>query len=410
MKTRLVIVGVLLLLALLSWLAFKPSGLTGVKVPQSLVPAPVMVQISHTNTGLRIFPGVTGAFIILPDSSLWSWGVRLFSTPQTPVQIGTDRNWVAAFAANNHCVGLRADGSIWEWGHLVNGQFTTIPAQVGEDHDWMGITAGDVHTVALKRDGTLWSWGDNSMLQLGNGPGPSQPAPVQIGTNHNWRAIACGQGSHTLALDADGTVWVWGTTPGFRNGEPAMVLSTPTRMCRESDWIGFAAGPGVGVLTQSGQWLPFEAPPDPNARRSSVCRLISTNSQAGTVALAFCGRPEIYRVSSDGRLWSKPFPFGMRAAKPSTEWRQVGDRTDWSLVCGSGTALGYTTNGTLWVWGTDSSQEPILDRRSRYRLFEERLLTLFGLGGGGVSTSAQFPYQEEPRPVLQWTLEPPKDR
>jgi len=61
-------------------------------------------------------------------------------------------------------VGLRADGSLWEWGIVGDGlfmtvptrrpgsspggRFTTVPTQVGEDHDWAGIAAGDVHAVA----------------------------------------------------------------------------------------------------------------------------------------------------------------------------------------------------------------------------------------------------------------------
>jgi alpha-tubulin suppressor-like RCC1 family protein len=338
-----------------------------------------------------------------------SWGQRggnSFSPPQTATQVGANCDWVEAFVANNHCVGLRDDGSIWEWGHLAGGrgQFVAVPTQVGQDRDWTAIAAGDVHTVALKRDGTLWSWGDNSMLQLGNGPGPSQATPVQVGTNHGWMAVTCGQGSQTFALQTDGTLWVWGAIPGFADGKPGVALPTPVRVCRDTNWTGLVAGPTAWALTPSGVWDLLQAPPNALSERSAVCRFISTNSQPQKIALAFCGRPEIYRVSSDGRLWMKLFPIGPRAGTRSRDWRQVGNRTDWTMVCGAGTALGCTRDGTLWMWGTDPSQEPILDLRSRYRLLEDRVLTWFGIGGGGVSTSATWPYQKEPRPVLKWTV------
>jgi len=54
-------------------------------------------------------------------------------------------------------------------------QFSSVPQQMNPGHDWIGIAAGDIHSVALRRDGTVWAWGDNSVCQMGNGPGPTQP-------------------------------------------------------------------------------------------------------------------------------------------------------------------------------------------------------------------------------------------
>ena len=293
---------------------------------------------------------------------------------------------------------------------MANNQVTTAPTQIGRDHDWMEIAAGDVHAIALKRNGTLWAWGDNSMDQLGNGPGPNQSSPVQVGTDHTWRAISCGQGSHALALRADGSLWVWGTIFGFENGKPGVVLPTPIQVCRETNWIGLVAGPVVRALARSGTWAPLESPPTPDADVHSVCRLISSNSVVGSVAFAFCGRPELYEVRSDGTLRARTYPIGPWAKARNRDWRQVGRRTDWVSIWGSGTALGCTADGTLWTWGSDPSQEPIPDLRSRYKLLEAQVLTSFGFPPSSITTSATSPYQKEPRPLLRWVLGAEKKR
>ena len=75
----------------------------------------------------------------------------------------------------------------------------------------MAIAAGLGHSLALQADGTLWAWGSNFSGQLGNGDATNQPAPVQV-VNPGavpYVAIAAGD-SYSVARQADGSLWSWG--------------------------------------------------------------------------------------------------------------------------------------------------------------------------------------------------------
>jgi alpha-tubulin suppressor-like RCC1 family protein len=39
--------------------------------------------------------------------------------------------------------------------------------RVGTDNDWVAMAAGDEHSTALKADGSLWVWGDTAASRLG---------------------------------------------------------------------------------------------------------------------------------------------------------------------------------------------------------------------------------------------------
>jgi len=401
---RKLLLGTALFALIVCVILFTPQGRIGVPVSSSLVPPPVVVSLNQTNSPLRVFPGVTGVLIILPDGSLWRWGQTggaLFSRARAPEQVGTNRDWAEAFAANNHCVGLRTNGTIWEWGYRGNNQPCTVPTQVDPNTDWVGIAAGDLHSVALRRDGTLWAWGDNSRCQLGNGPGPNPTNLVQVGTNSDWRAVACGQGSHTLGLRNDGTLWVWGEIFGFTNGQPGF-FPAPTQICRETNWVGLGNGPLAEARSGSGLWYPLEYPPDATAGAASICRLISSNVVPHHVASAFCGRPEIYEVRPDGTLWARLNAIGPWAKTRDHHWHRIGKRSDWVSIWGTGAVMGYTSDGTVWTWGSDLGQAPIPVLPSSFRLLLARVQAwCFGLNPANATTVATWPYQRDPRPLMR---------
>jgi alpha-tubulin suppressor-like RCC1 family protein len=104
-----------------------------------------------------------------------------------PTQVGTDTNWKLVTVGNNHCLGIKTDGTLWAWGQNDKGQLglgTTTdmgyPTQVGTDTNWASVAAGASHTVATKTDGSVWSWGYNLDGELGDGTVVDKHSPVQI--------------------------------------------------------------------------------------------------------------------------------------------------------------------------------------------------------------------------------------
>ncbi len=69
-------------------------------------------------------------------------------------------------------------------------------------------TAGS-HSLALQTDGSLWAWGDNRDGQVGDGSTTDRHLATRIGTDTDWRGVAAGW-YHSLAIKSDGSLWAWG--------------------------------------------------------------------------------------------------------------------------------------------------------------------------------------------------------
>src|SRR5437899_3957423 len=130
---------------------------------------------------------------------------------------------MAVAAGGTHSMALLADGTVRCWGDNSQGGqigtnvglFTASPiAPTGTNITGVtAISARYYGSMVLKSDGTIWGWGDNSNSELGNGTSSSVtnsfPYPTQVTNMNNAVAIAAGLG-HSLAVAADGKMWVWG--------------------------------------------------------------------------------------------------------------------------------------------------------------------------------------------------------
>jgi alpha-tubulin suppressor-like RCC1 family protein len=145
----------------------------------------------------------------------------------------------AIAAGSDHNLALTGDGQVWAWGDnseeqlgvgdtdtcgpVVNpiGACRRAPATVPGLQDIAAIAAGTDHGVAVNRDGQVWGWGDNRYGQAGpdiperncdRRDDPCQPQPTVIPGLDGITALAAGP-AHSVALDRDGAVWVWGLAP-----------------------------------------------------------------------------------------------------------------------------------------------------------------------------------------------------
>lgn len=388
-------------------------GFFVLRTRSDLTPA-LVVSLNQSNGPVRVFTGPAGVVLILPDGSLWRWGkagAAVLSVAALPDQVGTNHDWIEAAAGYPHLVGLRRDGTLWEWGRRGGSSgepagLGTEPRAVDSGHDWVGVAATANHSVALRSDGTLWAWGDNTMGQLGNGPGPRHTSPVQVGTNNDWAAVCCPWGC-TLALQRNGTLWAWGQVPVVGAGWMNMNdLPSPTQVCLESNWTGLTGGSLSLVWNRSGElWEPFHGIPDPEASASSNFRLVLSHAVPGRFAIAWCGETEIYEVRPDGTLWGRTQPLSTQTAAPVGEWRRLGKRWDWIGLWGTGgTAVGLTADGTLWTWGIDPGGVSAPDFASRLKVAQSRLMSIFGPGPRPIPVGAMPAYQKQPRPLMRLVL------
>jgi alpha-tubulin suppressor-like RCC1 family protein len=86
--------------------------------------------------------------------------------------------------------------------------------QVGTDTDWVQAYAGQSFFLARKKDGTWWGCGGNDRGQLGfNSNHRSVGSPQKLPWNFEPWALGAGFGN-TLLLTQDGNLWTWGERLG----------------------------------------------------------------------------------------------------------------------------------------------------------------------------------------------------
>ncbi len=149
-------------------------------------------SISYTGTVLAI----------KTDGTLWGWGLNSFGTVgdnstvarSSPVQIGAGTNWAKVSIGQNFegpCFAIKTDGTLWSWGRnligalgLNDGISRSSPVQIGSDSDWVDVSAGNYSGMALKSDGSLYVWGNNQSGQMGRNLITNTSSPVLVGTGY----------------------------------------------------------------------------------------------------------------------------------------------------------------------------------------------------------------------------------
>jgi alpha-tubulin suppressor-like RCC1 family protein len=239
------------------------------------------VQIGTDTNWVSIAAGFGHTIALKSNGTLWAWGNNeygqlgddTYTNENAPVQIGTDTNWVFIAAGLGHTIALKSNGTLWAWGWNLfgqlgdgtNGEYTDkyIPIQIGTDTNWVSIAAGSEHTIALKSDGTLWAWGWNIDGQLGDGTYTDKYIPIQIGTDNTWVSIAAGFG-HTIALKLNGTSWAWGDNEygqlGDGTNDEYTDKNTPVQIGTDNTWVSIAAGFGHTIALKSEDIAPPSAP------------------------------------------------------------------------------------------------------------------------------------------------------
>lgn len=289
----------------------------------------------------------------------------------THVQIGSATNWSALSLGANHGVALRSDNSLWAWGTNSSGQVgdgtavvKTAPTQIVGT--WTQASAGGSHTAAIKSDGTLWTWGLNTNSQLGDGTTTQRNAPVQIGTATNWNRVACGT-SFTVAIQTNGTLWAWGLGSSGQLGQGnTSSQSLPVQIGYATDWQSISAGASHSLaLKTDGRlwgWGLNSSGQIGNGGTANVTSPLRIGSTTDSVEIS-AGAAVSFARKSDGTLWvwghssnAGGLPAGFRQRALTQAVPASG--ASWSqFVSGSGHQMALRSDGTLWGWGINTSNQ-----------------------------------------------------
>jgi len=212
----------------------------------------------------------------------------------------------------------------WAWGNGANGRLgnnaTTDRCSpvsvVGGFTDWCQVSAGGSHSLAVQQNGTAWAWGGGANGRLGNNATTDRCSPVSVvGGFTDWCQVSAGT-SHSLGVRSNGTAWAWGFNDSGRLGDNTTTGRTSPVLV-------------VGGFTN---WIQVSA--------AFVHSLgVRSNGTAWAWGSNLCGR------LGDGTVTSRLSPVSV-----------VGGFTDWCQVsAGSEHSIGLRSNGTVWAWGLNSS-------------------------------------------------------
>jgi alpha-tubulin suppressor-like RCC1 family protein len=377
-------------------------------------------QVTGMAHAVSVSAGATHAMAVLQDGSVWTWGRNYYgqlgdgtsgsnSRRPTPWQVEGLTQFVAAAAGSSYSLALRADGTVWAWGHNFFGQLgdgtrqqRLRPVRVVGLTDVVAIATRASSSFAVRADGTLWAWGNNQFGELGGGSqGNSQLTPVQVPGLTQVVSVAAGE-RHALALRRDGSVWAWGDNTfgqlgnGARGGEGlpqpvrglharALAAATYHSMALRQDGTVVAWGHnGAGAMGTGTHARPSPGPVDLKDVRmvdhtlairgdGSVWRWGNTQGRDGphqakptqvqglprAVDVA-AGSYHSLVVGQDGRVWAWGDNF----------WGQLGDGTTFgerrdtpalvpglenvvAVAAGENHSLALKRDGTVWAWGAN---------------------------------------------------------
>jgi len=233
----------------------------------------IPTRIGNDSDWSLVSAGSLNTMGIRTDGTLWAWGSRsggmigdggsTSGNQTTPTQVGTDSDWSLVSVGGQHIMGIKTDGTLWAWGFNSQGQFgngstsgnQTTPIQVGTDSNWLQVSAGGAHTMGIRTDGTLWGWGSrvNGRLGVGGSTG-NQTTPIRVGTDSDWSLVSAGD-LHTMGIRS-GELFAWGSRVSGRlgiGGSTSGNQTTPVRVGTDSDWSLVSAGDSHTMGIRSGE-------------------------------------------------------------------------------------------------------------------------------------------------------------
>jgi len=166
------------------------------------------IQIGLNNDWVNISAGGAHSFGIRANGTLWAWGGNdvgqlgdgTLTFRYSPVQVGIANNWInVSTGRGSHTAATRSNGTLWCWGRNNFGQVgdgsTTdrnTPIQIGSNTDWINVSAENNQTMGFRSNGGLWTWGRNANGQLGDGTLLNKVSPSFVASEIDITQVEAG--------------------------------------------------------------------------------------------------------------------------------------------------------------------------------------------------------------------------
>ena len=323
-------------------------------------------------SGLNQVVAINGKAALKRDGSVWEWGLITCCGQTTPNlvpirSIGVDGAMAIStgfnHVFNSRIAALQGDGvTWWQW---IPGATPELQTPVG---NLIALAATDGHTLLLKADRSVLSAGANQVGQLGNGTTASSAFDPQVSFLpvvglSNITAVSVGE-SHSLALDASGSVWAWGDDGHGQLGRGAALAATvATVVPGLSNIAQVSAGwQTSGAVDQSGNvwtWgsnFTGQLGYATASNRSAPLRVSGLQEVQTLLAGTGAFNPTSYALKRDGSVWAwgqspcatlENDASGTASSVPSP----IPGLTQVTQMAAYGNLLAVKQDGTAWACG-----------------------------------------------------------
>ena len=296
----------------------------------------------------------------------WEYVILVVATGLWPAMLSASGGQLWSFGQNHY-------------GQLCDGTSTNriLPAQVlaGISTVVAGGSATDgSHTLYLKTDGTLWAVGYNIYGQLGDSTTTNRLTPVQVASSVS--AVSAGI-NHSLFLKTDGTMWAMGFNQYGQLGDGTTTnRSTPVQVASGVSAISAGGNHTLFLKTDGTLWAAgYNSFGQLGDGTKPTNQPTPVQITSGVSAIAAGGSHSLF-LKTDNSLWVTGWnASGQLGIGPASSYLSTPTQLTTgvsAIAAGNQHSLFLKTNGTLWAMGQN----------------------LFGqLGDGTMPTNQKLPVQ-----------------
>ena len=332
-----------------------PNNFSDPNQPTTYTPIEMM-------TGIEDYEHLTKtSYVVKDDKTLWGWGENYNddstngelcilgdgskARKETPVLIA---NSVLKFRCYNgsHKALIRTDKSLWLWGSNRMGQigkgssgkdtYQLSPIKVLDNVD--DCQLGAWHTVALKADGSVWVWGNYH----GCGTQSNVTSPMKKMTN--GKSVAAGAYS-TYVIKTDNSLWAWGYNEDGEVGNGATSSTqTPVKIMNDVERISVSQSQCAAIKTDGSLWRWGRVGNGVDGSHWTSPTRVCDNVRQVLVL-----NTGVRVLKKDGSLWTAGSSYlGDGTDNKGMELRKILDDVDVILS----EYYVRKTDGSLWAWGS----------------------------------------------------------
>ena len=300
-------------------------------------------------------------------------GLNDYDSRNIPTKVYYNLNdWKKISAGQNFGAAIRSDGTLWTWGSNIDGQlgigpdpnFSSTPLQLSDHSNFVDVSCGESHMGAIKSDGSLWMWGNGGNGRLGNYGGSSTSPIESVGPNRTWKKISCGY-NYTFAISIDDLLWAWGGNDYGQIGSSSLSDKSPAFYV-SGNWSSVSCAKYHTVAIKTNGSLHSTGTNTYGQLGTGNLTNSTSFVQVGTDAnwkQVSCAENHTIAIKTNGTMWawgnndSGQLGFGVGIASTSKPI-QIGFDINWKQVsCGSSCSSAIKTDGSLWTWGLNNSDQ-----------------------------------------------------